>query len=470
MTEFSGDSGVARGAGQEHLHHPSGGPRQAGEDGVRFGRGWIPGDRDIGLPGEQAVAGQDFRERKGDGPRIRSSSSSETSCEASGAPGLRGDDDRAAHTAWDASRKVRFLDHLSEKGDVSSACARVGMSRTSAYLLRRRDAAFAAGWQAALVLARAHVEEVLATRALDGTEEAVWFRGEQVGTRRKYDTRLLLAHLARLDRAAEAGEGAQALAGRFDEMLAVVAGERAGLGADGVAAADASAPGALPPARAEYLEASDGPGWIAARGAWIDAVEAIDRAVAGDTGSEEPDYPPAPERADLHRASAARWDGWQSRAFARVDALLAGEMEYKSMDGPGAAGAGEGAGGLALDRVNRVNLTARRRRGAAGQKVSEAGNAGTPSPLSGVKAGAALPPPLPSCAGRHIPPLQIRERPASVLGQFDRTASSTLPLPLPRMPISSAAASDRSITRLPWNGPRSLTVTTTLSPLDGLVT
>ncbi|MFD1958902.1 hypothetical protein ACFSHP_07045 [Novosphingobium panipatense] len=95
------------------------------------------------------------------------------------------------------------------------------MSRTSAYLLRRRDAAFAAGWEAALVLARRHVEEVLATRALDGVEEAVWFRGELVGSRRRYDTRLLLAHLARLDRVAE--ETADH-AGRFDEALALVAG------------------------------------------------------------------------------------------------------------------------------------------------------------------------------------------------------------------------------------------------------
>jgi hypothetical protein len=356
-------------------------------------------------------------------------------CAADVDPGLRRDDDGgphddrcprdeagargegASHTAWDASRKVRFLDHLAGKGDVSSACARVGMSRTSAYLLRRRDAAFAAGWQAALVLARRHVEEVLATRALDGTEEAVWFRGERVGTRRKYDARLLLAHLARLDRQAAAGGGAaESLAGRFDEALALVAGERAGLGADEVAAvgpvaAGALEPAALPPARADYLAAQVGPAWIAARGLWLDEVEAIERAVGARADGEargegedgEPDYPPAPDRAAFHRDCAARWDAWQSRAFARVDALLAGELEVKSLDGVAAAGrAGDGA----LDRVNRVNLaalTAGRRRGAARRKMSGSGNARAGSPLSLVKAGAALPPPLPSCAGRHFP-------------------------------------------------------------------
>lgn len=41
---------------------------------------------------------------------------------------------------------------------------------------------------------------MLVTRALDGVEVPVWFRGEKVGTRRLYDTRLLLAHLGRLDR------------------------------------------------------------------------------------------------------------------------------------------------------------------------------------------------------------------------------------------------------------------------------
>ncbi|WP_347304255.1 hypothetical protein V5740_06505 [Croceibacterium sp. TMG7-5b_MA50] len=75
-----------------------------------------------------------------------------------------------------------------------------------------------------LVLAREEAEQILADRALDGQEEDVWFRGEVVGTRRRYDNRLLLAHLARLDRAAEAPV-ARADAARFDEVLARVAGE-----------------------------------------------------------------------------------------------------------------------------------------------------------------------------------------------------------------------------------------------------
>jgi hypothetical protein len=262
-------------------------------------------------------------------------------------------------------RKVRFLDHLAAKGDVRAACARVGMSRTSAYLLRRRDGAFARGWAAALVLARRYVEEVLATRALDGVEEAVWFRGELVGTKRRYDARLLLAHLGRLDRQAEVLEDAGAERGggddaeRFNELLALVAGERPG---PDLCAPDA-APDALPPDRADYVEESARSAYVDANEAWLDTVEAIDAAfdeehgfVPGEgIGDAEgavplPDYPSAPVFAQFQAASIARWDGWQARAFGRVDALLAGEIEVKS-----AFGAGEFA---ALDCVNRVNLQA----------------------------------------------------------------------------------------------------------------
>jgi hypothetical protein len=144
------------------------------------------------------------------------------------------------------------------------------MSRTSAYLLRRRDAVFADAWTAALVLARRHVEEVLATRALDGVEEAVWFRGELVGVRRRYDSRLLLAHLARLD---VAGEGHEALAERFDEVLALVAGEEPCADVPGME--DGTA---LPPERADYVAAAGEARFGDAREAWLDAVDAIDAA------------------------------------------------------------------------------------------------------------------------------------------------------------------------------------------------
>lgn len=127
-------------------------------------------------------------------------------------------------TLWTGEVKVRFLEALSQKGNVRLACTRVGLSAETAYRQRRRDPVFARGWAAAMALARRASQQVLADRAIDGVEEEVWHRGEMVGTRRRYDTRLLLAHLARLDRAVEADETAEPDAERFDELLAVIAG------------------------------------------------------------------------------------------------------------------------------------------------------------------------------------------------------------------------------------------------------
>ena len=128
------------------------------------------------------------------------------------------------HDGWTAARKAQFLEVLAGDGNVRAACARVGLSREAAYRLRRRDALFARAWAAAQLHARERVGEVLGTRAIEGIEEQVWHRGEVVGTRRRYDTRLLLAHMARLDKLAE-DERAREDATRFDELLACIAGE-----------------------------------------------------------------------------------------------------------------------------------------------------------------------------------------------------------------------------------------------------
>jgi hypothetical protein len=56
---------------------------------------------------------------------------------------------------WTAERRRQFLDHLVAGLDVRRACARVGISRESAYRLRRREAAFARAWDETLHAARA---------------------------------------------------------------------------------------------------------------------------------------------------------------------------------------------------------------------------------------------------------------------------------------------------------------------------
>ncbi|WAT18001.1 hypothetical protein OZN62_00025 [Aurantiacibacter sp. MUD11] len=103
-------------------------------------------------------------------------------------------------------RQAAFCKALANHGNVRLACRAVQVSPQTAYRARRASAAFRACWDAALVIAREHVEQVLADRALNGVEEKVFYHGEEVATRRRYDSRLLLAHLARLDARAEAQE------------------------------------------------------------------------------------------------------------------------------------------------------------------------------------------------------------------------------------------------------------------------
>jgi hypothetical protein len=196
------------------------------------------------------------------------------------------------HDGWTAARRIQFLEALAEDGNVRAASARVGMSRAAAYFLRRREPLFARAWAAAQLQARERVGEVLGTRAIEGIEEQVWHRGEVVGTRLRYDTRLLLAHMARLDKLAE-DERAVEDAGRFDELLACVAGEP-------VPEELAVGPGELPVCREDaalmYADLAS------------DEAPADDRYAARCRGTAE---------------GHARWDTWHASACDAVDRLRA---------------------------------------------------------------------------------------------------------------------------------------------------
>lgn len=208
------------------------------------------------------------------------------------------------HDGWTPERRARFLERLAGHGDVRAACAVVGLSREAAYRLRRRDALFAGAWAAALVLAREASAEVLACRAIDGIEEEVWYRGEVVGTRRRYDTRLLLAHMARLD--AQASDGsAQADAACFDELVAMAAGAQPP--EDMVTDGDSMIPG-----REAYIAAREEQ---ATREAW----DEIEEKKTPDDGIDDLLQDKLWEaRTD----AAALWDAWASDARATVDRLL----------------------------------------------------------------------------------------------------------------------------------------------------
>ncbi|WP_054529758.1 hypothetical protein [Erythrobacter sp. SG61-1L] len=227
----------------------------------------------------------------------------------------------ARKDGWSGALKIKFLDHLATKGTVRGACAAAGMSAEAAYRLRRRDALFARGWAAALVLAREAGSDELACRALDGVEEEIWYRGEMVGTRRKYDTRLLLAHLARLDRLVEQSPG-EGDAARFQELLAALAEGESSL---------ASPDDPLPPSREDFISKARERAWSEA---YRTPIEQPDGEGEFDEEERRDGYYPEDtleQREDAAWAAGeeaateagARWDEWFARGSAAVAAACA---------------------------------------------------------------------------------------------------------------------------------------------------
>jgi hypothetical protein len=296
----------------------------------KFGRGWIPVERDIGLPGEHIGALPDEQGPTGaasplplaggagggfadSGDDALSGGEGPTPNPSRGREGLHAS--AANHDSWTPQRKAAFLHHLAEKGNVRAAAARVGLSHQSAYVARRRDRVFRVGWEAALVLAREAAAQVLATRALDGIEEPVWFRGENVGTRVRHDSRLLLAHLARLDKAAEETD-AGTYAERFDELVALVAGEAVEDEMRDTGESWSDPDPLLPKTRERYADRRAQVAQIDARLQWEE-----DLRKRRATRADEPSDILTP----WFDAALAEWDAWHARACAAVDAAVSAE-------------------------------------------------------------------------------------------------------------------------------------------------
>ena len=206
------------------------------------------------------------------------------------------------------SRKLRFLDELSRNGNVRVAAGRVGVSRSAVYLAQRRDAAFAAGWRAALVRARDHAEAVLAERALEGVEEQVFYCGELVGSRRRYDSRLLLAHLARLDRLCAEDARAVDDAARFDAVI----GDVGALSEAAECHPETGAPMTWPP-RADFVAE-------ARADAAAEARSLVTHGEGADRQTEEVFDRDAV--AAVVAAAGEEWDGFHEPLYRAVDAVL----------------------------------------------------------------------------------------------------------------------------------------------------
>ncbi|HEU4820671.1 MAG TPA: hypothetical protein VFS87_05890 [Qipengyuania sp.] len=231
---------------------------------------------------------------------------------------------------WTRERKALFLDRLAAHGNARAACRAVGLSAEAAYKLRRRDPLFARAWAAAVVLGRDASIQALAERAVEGIEEEIYYRGELIGTRRRYDSRLLLAHLARLDKLADE-DAAGADAGRFDELVADVA-----KGTDDVSELT----------RHQHIEDAAKCAEDRLRreetNAYYDSLEEDDG--AKDSGYWDPpldeDFEDELDRkcADLaertREVAAEGWDSRQRQVFASVDALVATSEAQSSVPNP----------------------------------------------------------------------------------------------------------------------------------------
>lgn len=98
------------------------------------------------------------------------------------------------HDGWTPERQRDFIEALADTGSVDAACKAVNMSTVGAYHLRRQSGGeeFRAAWERALQLGVQRVEDVVMDRALNGVEEPLYSYGKLIGTRRKYNDRLLM--------------------------------------------------------------------------------------------------------------------------------------------------------------------------------------------------------------------------------------------------------------------------------------
>lgn len=91
-----------------------------------------------------------------------------------------------------ARARARFLEILSHNANLSAAVRGSGLDRAHALSLRDSDAGFARAWDAAVAEAVDGLEAVAWRRAVDGEECPVFYKGEQVGTRRRRSDQLLM--------------------------------------------------------------------------------------------------------------------------------------------------------------------------------------------------------------------------------------------------------------------------------------
>jgi hypothetical protein len=137
---------------------------------------------------------------------------------------------RLRHDGWTPEKKRLFLERFAETGIIVEACEAVGMSARSAYNLHGRDPLFAAGWDAACVKARRPLADDIMSRSRNGVIERIYKDGVVVAERHRYDNRLTMAALtrldARIDRAEKMGSPHLKLVANWEEYLDALGEDR----------------------------------------------------------------------------------------------------------------------------------------------------------------------------------------------------------------------------------------------------
>ena len=229
----------------------------------------------------------------------------------------------AGSEVFTRERRVRFLDHLAFKGNVrAAAAAGRGQPRDRLSQAPPGPAVRGAVGRGAGPRARATPKASSPPARSTGSR----WRSSIAANRRhvdQHDARLLLAHLARLDRRVESDAAAAARAGRFDELLAALRGARS---AEGFA--QAAAPEA-PPTRA-----STGPH----RGLMLAATRrrapprttTPGRAATWRRGATS--RPRAAAVAEAGAAAGEEWDAWRKERAGAGREIVAGEGEEEERE------------------------------------------------------------------------------------------------------------------------------------------
>jgi hypothetical protein len=95
---------------------------------------------------------------------------------------------------WKPDVQHAFIEALAETGSVRTACAIVNRSDHGAYMLRHHPEAeeFRRAWDAALDIGLRRIEDVAMDRALNGVDVPIIYHGEDRGSRKVYNDRLLM--------------------------------------------------------------------------------------------------------------------------------------------------------------------------------------------------------------------------------------------------------------------------------------